>query len=141
MFSAKYYKNYFTVFLKYIYDLISLNEIVLVDIVRSQKYIKIVVEERLADNARDMGTNLMKRLRAIAEDDERITNVRGLGLMCAFDLPTPELRDALFKAVYANDVIVLPCGTHSIRFRPPLNISAEEIDIGIEAVKKSLKEI
>ncbi|MCK5256158.1 MAG: aminotransferase class III-fold pyridoxal phosphate-dependent enzyme, partial [Deltaproteobacteria bacterium] len=64
-----------------------------------------------------------------------------LGLMIAFDLPTPELRDALFKKVYSHDVIVLPCGTHSIRFRPPLNISVEEIDTGIEAVKKSLQEI
>ncbi len=88
-----------------------------------------------------MGAHLMKHLREIAASDDRITNVRGLGLMCAFDLPTPELRDALFKAVYANDVIVLPCGTHSIRFRPPLNISEEEIDIGITAVKKALKEI
>ncbi|MHA1912411.1 MAG: L-lysine 6-transaminase [Candidatus Kariarchaeaceae archaeon] len=114
---------------------------VLSDMVRAGKYIEIIVKEKLADNARDMGARLMKHLYEMAEVDDRITNVRGLGLMCAFDLPTPELRDALRKKVYENNVIILPCGTHSIRFRPPLNISTEEIDIGIEAVKKSLKEI
>jgi len=88
-----------------------------------------------------MGAHLMKHLHEIAAIDDRITNVRGLGLMIAFDLPTPELRDAFQKKVYENDVIVLPCGTHSIRFRPPLNISADEIDHGVAVLKKAIKEI
>jgi L-lysine 6-transaminase len=113
----------------------------LVDFVRSQRYIEIIVKERLSDNARDIGAHLMKHLHEMAAIDDRITNVRGLGLMIAFDLPTPELRDDFRKKVYANDVIILPCGTHSIRFRPPLNISADEIDHGIDVIKKVIKEI
>ena len=47
--------------------------------------------------------------------------------MCAIDLPTPEERTTLVKRAYAEHLLVLPCGSHSLRFRPFLNISAEHV--------------
>ena len=112
----------------------------LVDMVRCQKYLEIIDEENLIKNAAVQGKRLLNGLEEIAQKyPDRISNARGLGLMCAFDLPTPEKRDELKKQIYANDLLVLSCGATTIRFRPPLTISAEEIDKAIEIVDKTIK--
>jgi L-lysine 6-transaminase len=59
--------------------------------------------------------------------------------MCAFDLPSPEKRDAVKKKLYENNVIILGCGSQTIRFRPPLVISSEEIDEALAAIEKVVK--
>ena len=59
--------------------------------------------------------------------------------MCASDLKNPEKRDELRKKLYSNGLIVLGCGEKTIRFRPPLIISEEEIDKAIDVLKNTLK--
>jgi L-lysine 6-transaminase len=68
-------------------------------------------------------------------------NARGRGMMIAFDLPTPELRGKAHDRLLANGLLLLTCGPRSIRFRPPLNLTAAEADTGLEIVRKSLKEL
>ena len=68
-----------------------------------------------------------------------MSNARGRGLMIAFDLPTPELRKKAHEALIANGLLLLTCGPRSIRFRPPLNLSAAEADTALDIVRKSLK--
>ena len=41
--------------------------------------------------------------------------------MIAFDLPTPEDRDAVIARAYEERLLLLPCGTRSIRLRPHLS--------------------
>ena len=61
--------------------------------------------------------------------------------MIAFDLPTPELRNRALDLMLANGLLLLACGPRSVRFRPPLNLSAAEADAGLEIVRRSLKEL
>ena len=68
-----------------------------------------------------------------------MTNVRGRGLMCAFDLSTPEIRDEFLSKLRENGTFALPCGATTVRFRPPLNISGAEIDEALEALEKTLQ--
>ena len=97
--------------------------------VRCQKYLEIIEEENLIKNAEMQGKRLLQGLEEIEKKyPQKISNARGRGLMCAFDLPTPEKRDELKNKLYANDLLVLTCGSITIRFRPPLNITSEEID-------------
>jgi L-lysine 6-transaminase len=44
------------------------------------------------------------------------------GLMCAFDLPTGEIRKDFQEKLYEENVIILICGDCSLRFRPHLNV-------------------
>ena len=69
---------------------------------------------------------------------ETVSNVRGRGLMCAFDLPTTEQRDALKKNLYENGVVILGCGSKSIRFRPPLTIDQDELNTALSAIDHSI---
>ncbi len=61
--------------------------------------------------------------------------------MCAFDLPTPEKRDELKNKMYSNGMVILGCGSSTIRFRPPLIISSQEIDKALGIIDKSVKTI
>lgn len=113
----------------------------IVDMVRSQRYLEIIEEENLVDNARVMGEYLLQRLEELANDFPHIvSNARGVGLFAAFDLPGKELRDKVKNACYDNGLIILPSGDKSIRFRPPLNIARSEIDLGISILRKALSQ-
>ena len=61
--------------------------------------------------------------------------------MCAFDLPDETLRDKLIKGIIKNGAIILGCGYKSVRFRPALNISEDELSQGFSILRKSLNEI
>jgi L-lysine 6-transaminase len=114
----------------------------LTDMVRGARLLEILHEDGLLDNARVMGERLLAGLQALAvETGGKADNPRGLGLMLAFDLATPALRDKALERTHANGLLLLPCGTRSIRFRPPLNLAAAESDAALELVRKSLKEL
>jgi len=112
----------------------------LVDMVRSQRYLEIMAEERLVENAATRGAELLAGLEALAKEfPEHVMNARGKGLMCAFDLRDGSLRDQVISNAYAEGVVVLGCGPQSIRFRPPLVISKVEISDGLEKFRSSVK--
>jgi L-lysine 6-transaminase len=114
----------------------------LTDMVRSQRYFEVIEEERLVDNAARVGSSFLGELERFAtEFPKLVTNVRGRGLMAAFDLPNGDLRGAAIKAMMQNDVMVLASGHQSIRFRPPLNLSSEEAAEGIRRMEKALQQI
>ncbi len=111
----------------------------LVDIVRLGRILEIIEEENLLANAADVGAHLLNELISLQNESSAISNARGIGLFCAIDLPTGEERDKVISACYERKMIVLPCGTRSLRFRPALNVSKAEIDQAIEILKSALK--
>ena len=112
----------------------------LVDMVRCQKYLEVMKEENLVKNSEVQGRHLLQGLEELAQKyPDMIFNVRGRGLMCAFDVPTPEQRDELVKKIQKNGLIIVGCGRNSIRFRPPLIISSEDIDKALEIIDNTLK--
>ncbi len=114
----------------------------IVDMVRFKKYLEIIYEENLVENARVVGDYLINRLHELEDKyPQLVSNARGKGLFCAIDLPTPELRGKLRDKVFAKNVVILGSGEKSIRFRPSLNITKEHINEGIEAIDKSLSEL
>ena len=114
----------------------------LTDMVRSQRYFEVIDEEDLVDNAARIGAYFTGELRRFADEfPQLVSNVRGRGLMAAFDLPSGEVRDAALKGFMANDVMVLASGHRSARFRPPLNLSIEEASEGIRRMEKALEQL
>ncbi|HEY3293903.1 MAG TPA: L-lysine 6-transaminase [bacterium] len=114
----------------------------LIDMFRFKLYLDIIAEEKLVDQAAKMGEVLLSGLKQLGDDfPQLVSNVRGRGLMCAIDLPNGALRDALRCDLYENGVVMLGSGTHSVRFRPPLTISASEIAEGLDVMRKSLEKL
>ena len=112
----------------------------LVDMVRSGRYLEIMAEEKLLENASARGAELLSGLESLAKEfPNHISNARGKGLMCAFDLKTGELRDKVVSKAYEEGMVVLGCGPQSIRFRPPLVIKKDELAEGLEKLRTSIK--
>ncbi|MDR0648976.1 MAG: L-lysine 6-transaminase [Synergistaceae bacterium] len=112
-----------------------------VDMVRSTEYLKIYRDENILDYVSNAaGPALIKGLEGLrAEFPDFISNVRGKGVMCAFDIKTPELRGKFLKACAESHMLILPCGTHTVRFRPALNVPLSDIEKGIEIARKAAK--
>ncbi len=114
----------------------------LTDMVRGARFLEIIQEDGLLDNARVVGERLLLGLVALEhESSGKLRAARGLGLMIAFDLETAELRDKTLDKALANGLLLLPCGVRSIRFRPALNLTPAEADAALDLVRKSLKEL
>src|SRR5690606_1879249 len=111
----------------------------LTDMVRSTHYLRIIEEENLVENAREMGEYLLDGLRAIQEEESLVSGARGRGLMVAFDLPDRERRDQFWKGLYESDILAICCGPRSIRFRPALDVRADEIDQVLDGVRRQVR--
>ncbi len=113
----------------------------LVDMVRCMRYLQIIEEERLVENAATVGTHLLGRLQALqAEMPDVLSNSRGRGLMCAIDLPDTETRNRVADKAYELGLMILGCGHRSLRFRPPLDITTAEIDEALGMIRKAIAE-
>lgn len=114
----------------------------LTDMVRSRKYFEIIEEDNLIQNAELVGKYLLQNIYELqSEFPEFVSNARGLGLMCSFDMPDPEIRKTFLTELYKNKLIMLGCGKSSIRFRTPLIVSNEDIDKGFAIIKEVLNKM
>jgi L-lysine 6-transaminase len=114
----------------------------LVDMVRCTRYVEIIEEYRLLENVRRVGPYALARLAELAERfPSLVSNVRGRGLMCAFDLATPAHRDRLKDVLEEDGVIILPCGERSIRFRPVLDFTTQDADEAARRLAAGLAKI
>jgi ornithine--oxo-acid transaminase len=106
--------------------------------------IKVLVEEKLAEKAKEKGKLLMNHLKEIQEEfPEKIKEYRGKGLLTAFEMfDKPELDghkvsvELSKKGVYAKE-------THhsTVRIAPALTISEEKIDKIAEAIREVIREL
>jgi len=83
-----------------------------------------------------MGDYLLGQLQVLAaEFPQAVLDVRGRGLMCAFSMPTPAQRDELIRRLWDRQVIMLPSGEQSVRFRPALTVTRGVIDSCLDALR------
>lgn len=108
----------------------------LVDMVRASKIMDIIEEDNLCENAAQMGEYLQNQLSEIAARTPVISNVRGKGLLTAFDFPDKSRRDTFINRGFDNNIMYLGCGDKSVRFRPALIIDKEHINLGLEVLEK-----
>jgi len=114
----------------------------LVDMVRSRRNLEIIEADDLFDNAANAGGYLLAELRDLGDRYAGlVSNVRGRGLMCAIDLPSQQLRDQVITGLRDSQVLVLGCGERAIRFRPALNVTEDELQVGVRALDTVLERL
>jgi L-lysine 6-transaminase len=112
----------------------------LTDMVRSRRILEVIEADDLMRNARVLGDHLLDRLRDLeTEFPALVRDPRGRGLMCAFSMPSTAARDALVSRLWDRHVIMLPSGVDSVRFRPALTVSRDELDAAVDAVGDALR--
>ena len=114
----------------------------MVDMKRFTKILEIIAEENLVRNCEVNGVYLQTKLKELSEKyPNKVSNTRGMGLFCAFDCKDSDMRGKVTTKALENDLMILGSGEKSIRFRPPINVSKEEIDLGAEILDRVLVKI
>jgi L-lysine 6-transaminase len=114
----------------------------LVDMVRCRRYVEIMEQDNLLENAQVVGAHFLAGLEKLADDfSGLISNPRGRGLFLAFDLPDSETREKLLEQMVTNGVLGLRSGECSIRFRPPISLTRDQADEGLELVAASINRL
>src|SRR6516225_2566688 len=111
----------------------------LVDMVRSRRLLEIIDRDRLIERAAKVGNWLLGELVSLGERHADVaSNVRGRGLMCAFDLPDTRVRDVARRLLQEEHGLLLPCGEPWIRVRPALDVTEPELEFGLAALDRTL---
>ncbi|PYV17937.1 MAG: aspartate aminotransferase family protein [Acidobacteria bacterium] len=116
------------------------------------RVIEIVLRERLAARAERLGAVLRQGLAALGEEFECIGDVRGRGLLLGVEIvadrhsrkPAHELGARIsgrcLDLGLSCNIVQLPGMGGVFRIAPPLTISEQEIALGIEILRRALKE-
>jgi 4-aminobutyrate aminotransferase len=79
-----------------------------------------------------MGTRLKKGIMDISHSEKSgITGVRGLGLMIGIEFDSKNRRDKNLSNAFKKGLLMLPAGQKAMRVIPPLVITSEEVDEGL----------
>lgn len=110
--------------------------------------IQAIREDNMLANARERGSQLMSGLRHLQEEHPAIGDVRGLGLMIGVEFrtgdrqPDREMAKAVIHACFDEGLLLLTCGPwdNTIRFIPPLVVTQEQVDRGLEVFARAMKQ-
>ena len=97
-------------------------------------------DDGLIQRSAVLGAHLRTTLRSALEDVAAVRDIRGLGLMIAVELRT-KVAPVLKSLMLNHGVIALPAGPTVLRLLPPLVITESEIDFGVQAIAKAIKEL
>lgn len=113
-----------------------------IDMMRFKLVLEVIEKENLCENARVVGEYLLSGLQNLAAKyPQHLSNARGRGLMCAIDLTDGAQRDAVRDELYRRNLIILGCGDQSLRFRPHLNVTKEEIQLALDKIEDVISQI
>jgi len=105
--------------------------------------LKVLIEEKLAENAFAMGAYFRSEVQKMVNEFEHLTLVRGKGLLNAIVIkPAKSGKTAwdVCVALKENGMLAKPTHGDIIRFAPPLVITKDEIDFAISIIRKVLKD-
>jgi len=96
--------------------------------------------EDLIKRSATLGAHMRTTLRSALEGVPAVRDIRGLGLMIAVELRT-KVAPVLKSLMLNHGVVALPAGPTVLRLLPPLVITESEIDFGVQAIAKAIKEL
>jgi acetylornithine/succinyldiaminopimelate/putrescine aminotransferase len=96
-----------------------------------------IIDNDISGNARTMGAHLTAALEDLKSRFGSISEVRGRGLLIALEFHDDVAADVLSNA-NASGVLLNMVKPNTLRFMPPLNITADEIDEGVARLEKAI---
>ena len=99
---------------------------------------KVLLEERLYENAARMGARLKEALEGVrARHEGVVKEVRGIGLLLAVEFFSP-IAHRVVSACNEEGLLLNPVRPTAIRFMPPLTLTPQEVDEGVERFERGL---
>ncbi len=114
----------------------------LADMVRFVQEMRIVRDERLIELVPEKTERLTARLNELAgRHPGTMLNVRGMGLYQGFSLATAEMKSSLIEAALDEGLLLLGAGPTTVRLRPNLNVTLDDIDLFAKILGRCLRRI
>lgn len=106
----------------------------------------VMKSERLMENANRVGDKAKKRLLEMKEDYEIVGDVRGMGLFLGVEIVKDKKTKArgeeeakeVMNYCFRHGLLVIMAGRNTLRVVPPLNISQEEMDEGLDILEEGI---
>ena len=108
----------------------------------------VIREEGLLENAREQGTYMLDVLHNLQKKSPVVGDVRGEGLMIAVEFvkpdtdkePNAEAVQRILKRCLEDGLLMYPCGhwIQTIRLIPPLPITREQVDEGLDIFRRAV---
>lgn len=105
--------------------------------------LKVVEEEKLAENAEELGNIFRKKMNDYIRQSKIVKLVRGKGLLNAIvinDSPESDTAWNICLRLRDNGLLAKPTHGNIIRFAPPLTMTEEQLNECVEIIEKTLKE-
>ncbi|MBI4198727.1 MAG: aminotransferase class III-fold pyridoxal phosphate-dependent enzyme, partial [Chloroflexi bacterium] len=96
-----------------------------------------LIENDIPSRAREMGAYLKKELEALKAKHSFITEVRGMGLLIAV-LFSSDISGKVVTACNHEGLLLNPVRPNAIRLMPPLTISRQEVDEGLQRLERGM---
>ena len=116
----------------------------------ANKILEVIDRDNLAANVRELGYFLIDELSTLREKyPPAIREVRGLGMMIgiemgdgfgSFDDSKPAAVQWV-SALHETGVLTIPAGSSIVRFLPPLNLTKEEAQVGIDLFEQTIQKL
>lgn len=111
--------------------------------------IDIIKEERLLENATKLGGHVLKRLEELKEESEILGDVRGKGLMIGAEIiadqqtkkPGKDEAKEIMLRCWKRGLAIITSGASTLRVAPPLTITPELLDAGLDIVEDVIREV
>lgn len=97
-----------------------------------------IIESEGRANASARGAELMAGLEQAAANNHAVRDIRGMGLMIGVEFTSHEAAEAVQEAAFERGLLTLECGESSLRFSPPLIVSAEHVSTAVAIFADSL---
>ena len=103
-----------------------------------------LLENGLVENSAKVGAYLQDGSDKLKDKYDCIGDVRGLGMMLGVEFvkencePDAELRDRIEMACFKRGLIILGCGTSTIRWSPPLILTKENTDVALQIFDEAI---
>jgi acetylornithine/N-succinyldiaminopimelate aminotransferase len=100
------------------------------------KIFEVIEEEKLADNARQLGEFLARGLTTLAKEFPGVVReVRGIGLMIGIEFEVAFKAVDVVKELHKRNLLTVPAGSSVIRLLPALNLSRAEAEEGLRVIE------
>ena len=101
---------------------------------------KYIIENDIPAHSREMGEHLEEGLTSLKHRQESITDVRGMGLLWAVQFST-DAAAAVVSACNDAGLLLNMLRPNAVRLMPPLTISKDEVDLGLERLEAGLTKV
>ena len=109
-----------------------------------------LIQDGLMENAATVGEKMLTRLKNMVGKYDMLGDARGLGMMIGLEIvkdknagvmPDAETRDKIIQACFKRGLLMLGCGTHAIRFCPPLILTEDQANVALDIFEETLQSV